>query len=156
MTEKRFEKVKKLKWLAGALWHRQVVLTDARLIPTLGYDLVGQEDLGYSWLYHDQVENMFQIVKDSGQKSPIHAGETNWGAGLNRMTNLNHVPQDANTFSPEKNLLTAIKYSDDQLVPRVGHGLALAHHPLWIESMRAKGQCVVVMALSNHMLQYVQ
>jgi adenosine deaminase len=124
-----------------------------QIIRTLGFDLVGEEDDGFSWSYHSSV---FISAKENNQKCPIHAGETNWGTGLYRSVNVDHISQDKNANSPERNLLSAIQYADSGLVPRIGHGLALAQHPLWIEAVRAKRQCIVVMPLSNHILQYVQ
>uniref|UniRef100_A0A914V922 Adenosine deaminase n=1 Tax=Plectus sambesii TaxID=2011161 RepID=A0A914V922_9BILA len=140
--------------MAWNYWKEAQNDSNSNLIRTLGFDLVGQEDVGYSWDYQNTQNYIFGNASKAGQYCPIHAGETNWGTNLNREVDQSHVPKDENAFSPDRNLLTAIQNSD--VVPRVGHGLALAQHPMWIEAMRARGQCVVVMMLSNQMLQYVQ
>ena len=109
-----------------------------------GYDMVGEEDKGYSLLFFLKD---FVDTRDSGESVPLffHTAETNW-------------PDD----------LLASKYGDDAVnamqnvyeaiilgAKRVGHGIGFIHHPYLINELKVRNIAVEANPISNKMLGYV-
>ncbi|XP_059048961.1 adenosine deaminase AGSA-like [Achroia grisella] len=96
-----------------------------------GFDLVGQEDLGAPIKYF-----LPQLV-EAGKylKFFFHAGETNW-----------------NGMSPDENIFDAIVLGTQ----RIGHGFALAKHPVLIEEIKKRDIAIEVNVISNAVLGLVK
>ncbi|KAL5291938.1 CECR1.2 family protein [Megaselia abdita] len=106
-------------------------LTLSKKFPELiiGFDLVNQEDEGYSLLEHaplllNQPLNYF-----------FHAGETNWFG-----------------TTVDENLIDAVLLG----TKRIGHGYALTKHPEIKEMVKLNDICVEISPISNKMLHYVK
>ncbi|KAK3592689.1 hypothetical protein CHS0354_037825 [Potamilus streckersoni] len=110
-----------------------------------GYDLVAEEDLGYSLMFYQ--EN-FQTLLAAHDKLPyfFHAGETNWPDDL--LTSM--LPEDP--VSTAANLYDAIILG----AKRIGHGIALANHPYLMKVLKSKKIAIEANPVSNMLLGYVQ
>ncbi|KAK3592683.1 hypothetical protein CHS0354_037820 [Potamilus streckersoni] len=110
-----------------------------------GYDLVAEEDRGYSLMFFQEE---FSTLLAAHHKLPyfFHAGETNWPDDL--LTSMR--PEDP--FSTPANLYDAIVLG----TKRIGHGIALANHPYLMEVLKSKKIAVEANPVSNMMLGYVQ
>ncbi|KOC65564.1 Adenosine deaminase CECR1 [Habropoda laboriosa] len=96
-----------------------------------GFDLVGQEDKGYTLKY-------FADILRNGEEDNInfffHAGETNWlGA------------------STDENLVDAILLN----TKRIGHGYALNSHPFLLELTKRLDIAIEINPISNQVLKLV-
>ncbi|KAH8307296.1 hypothetical protein KR044_009187 [Drosophila immigrans] len=93
-----------------------------------GFDLVGQEELGHPLI--DFVEPLLKMPLDINFY--FHAGETNWYG-----------------TSIDENLLDAVLMG----TKRIGHGFALAKHPMVMEMVKSLDIAVEVCPISNQVLQ---
>ncbi|CAG9837714.1 unnamed protein product [Diabrotica balteata] len=97
----------------------------------IGFDLVGQEDLGYPFTsFLPQLLEM----KEFGCKFFFHAGETHW-----------------NGQSTDQNLVDAILLD----TVRLGHAFALLKHPVLAKIVKEKGIAVEVCPISNQALKLI-
>uniref|UniRef100_T1GVZ6 Adenosine deaminase domain-containing protein n=1 Tax=Megaselia scalaris TaxID=36166 RepID=T1GVZ6_MEGSC len=94
----------------------------------IGFDLVNQEDEGYSLLEH--APNLLNKEIDYY----FHAGETNWYG-----------------TTVDENLIDAVLLG----AKRIGHGYALIKHPDIKEMVKKNDICIEVSPISNKMLKYV-
>ncbi|KAK3577097.1 hypothetical protein CHS0354_037127 [Potamilus streckersoni] len=110
-----------------------------------GYDLVGEEDLGYSLMFYQ--ENFHTLIA-AHDKLPyfFHAGETNWPDDLLA----SRYPEDP--VSTAANLYDAIILG----AKRIGHGIALANHPFLMKVLKSKKIAIEANPVSNMLLGYVQ
>lgn len=95
----------------------------------IGFDLVSEEDEGFSLLEHaplllNQPLNYF-----------FHAGETNWFG-----------------TTVDENLIDAVLLG----TKRIGHGYAVTKHPEIKEMVKRNNICIEVSPISNKMLHYVK
>jgi adenosine deaminase CECR1 len=97
----------------------------------VGFDLVGQEDLGKS-LY--SYVNKLKEISQNG-KFFFHAGETNW------------FNTDADV-----NLIDAILMN----TKRIGHGYSLFKHPVLWAAFKEKDIAIEISPISNQVLHLVQ
>lgn len=95
-----------------------------------GFDLVGQEDLGLPLI--DFMEILSK--KDSNINYFFHAGETNWYG-----------------TTSDENIADAIVLG----TRRIGHGYALAKHPLLMDEVKKRDIGVEVNVVSNEVLKLV-
>ncbi|XP_063628458.1 adenosine deaminase 2-like [Cydia splendana] len=95
-----------------------------------GFDLVGQEDIAPALI------NYLPELVDAADELDyfLHAGETNW-QGLS----------DENIFDA-----VALK------TKRIGHGYAIAKHPILKEEVKKRGIALEVNVVSNHVLKLVE
>ena len=109
-----------------------------------GFDIVGQEDNGYSLLFF--IED-FAEAETNGQTVPLyfHTGETNWPDDI--MPSLH--PDDP--VGAEQNVYEAIILG----AKRVGHGIGFIHHPYLMEVMKNRRIAVEANPVSNMLLGYV-
>ena len=110
----------------------------------VGFDMVAEEDNGYSYLYF--LEN-FASLTSQHKCLPyyLHAGETIWPGDI--MTS--HFDDDL--VGAEENLLDAIAFG----VKRIGHGLSLIKHPYLLNVLKEKKIAIEVNPVSNMLLGYV-
>ncbi|CAH1105471.1 unnamed protein product [Psylliodes chrysocephalus] len=97
----------------------------------LGFDLVGQEDLGAPLI---NFIRQFLDLKESGCKFFFHAGETHW----------NGQPTDYNIF--DAILLGSV---------RIGHAFALLKHPLAANLVKERGIGIEISPISNQVLKLI-
>uniref|UniRef100_V5GQC6 Adenosine deaminase n=2 Tax=Anoplophora glabripennis TaxID=217634 RepID=V5GQC6_ANOGL len=96
-----------------------------------GFDLVGQEDLGYPLI--DFIPQLLKL-KDKGTKFFFHAGETNW-----------------NGESTDLNLFDAILLN----TTRIGHGYAILKHPALYDVVKERKIALEISPISNQVLKLV-
>lgn len=109
-----------------------------------GFDLVAQEDKGYSLLFFiDDIAD----IEQKGQSVPLyfHTAETNWPHDI--MTSLH--PDDP--VGTEQNVYEAILLG----AKRVGHGIGYIHHPYLLEVMKTRRIAIEANPISNMLLGYV-
>ncbi|XP_056629882.1 adenosine deaminase 2-like [Diorhabda sublineata] len=97
----------------------------------IGFDLVGQEDLGEPLL---NFTAQLLELKNFGCKFFFHAGETNW----------NGQSSDLNLF--DAILLDSI---------RLGHAIALLKHPAAAKLVKEKGIAIEICPISNQVLKLI-
>lgn len=97
----------------------------------VGFDLVGQEDLGRP--LNSYVEKLKEISQNG--RFFFHAGETNW----------------FNTAADE-NLIDAILLN----TKRVGHGYSLFKHPILWAAFKERDIAIEINPISNQVLHLVQ
>lgn len=97
----------------------------------VGFDLVGQEDLGRP------LKSYAEKLKDISQKGRFffHAGETNWF-----------------NAAADENLVDAILMN----TKRVGHGFSLFRHPVLWAAFKEKDIAIEINPISNQVLHLVQ
>lgn len=97
-----------------------------------GFDLVGQEDTGYSLIHY---LDALLIPRNTGADLPyyFHAGETNWEGS-----------------SVDYNLVDALLLK----TKRIGHGFALTKHQTLMKEARSKNVAAEVCPISNQVLIY--
>lgn len=97
----------------------------------VGFDLVGQEDIGKPLdVFVEQLRN----ISDNG-RFYFHAGETNWfntGADLN--------------------LVDAILMN----TKRIGHGYSIFKHPVLWNAVKQRGIAIEICPISNQVLHLVE
>ncbi|XP_049303367.1 adenosine deaminase 2 [Bactrocera dorsalis] len=96
----------------------------------IGFDLVGQEDLGKP--LHNFIGELADLPKSA--KYFFHAGETNWYGA-----------------STDFNLLDALLLN----TTRIGHGFALMKHPVLWNAVKKRNVAIEVSPLSNQILHLV-
>ncbi|XP_062860935.1 adenosine deaminase 2-A [Trichomycterus rosablanca] len=99
----------------------------------VGFDLVGKEDSGNSIWYFREALSVTTEVK-ANISYIFHAGET-----------------DLDGTDVDRNILDALLFN----TTRIGHGFAMAHHPLAKELSRKRGVPVEVCPISNQVLKLV-
>lgn len=109
-----------------------------------GFDLVAEEDKGYSLLFY-----LDDFAKMAAQNVSLpyffHTGETNWPDDLlSSPHNDDPVPTMGNVYDA---ILLGAK--------RVGHGLGYVKHPYLMEVLKKKNIAIEVNPVSNKMLGYV-
>ncbi len=114
-----------------------------------GFDLAGEEDVGFSGFYHWPG---YKIWKDAMEDQPgmhlvAHAGETSQAG----MMTLPNAANKGDMVGPGDNLYHAFALD----VSRIGHGLAIAKHPGLMEKARDKPMPVEVCCVCNHLLGFV-
>uniref|UniRef100_A0AAG5D8U6 Adenosine deaminase n=1 Tax=Anopheles atroparvus TaxID=41427 RepID=A0AAG5D8U6_ANOAO len=96
----------------------------------VGFDLVGQEDLGRPLVeFADMLLTLPPTINFL-----FHAGETNWHG-----------------MATDENLFDAILLG----TKRIGHGYALQKHPLLMEEVKRRNICVEINPVSNQVLKLV-
>lgn len=137
-------------------WNREQIKADIektfvmnREFPDLvrGYDMVAEEDLGHTLLYHSS-----NLIDFYNQKEPIeqslqfffHAGETNW-------------PEDFNPSLFGDDVTTIENIYDAVLLKtkRIGHGLGFIKHPALYRILRENDIAIEICPTSNQLLGYV-
>ncbi|XP_052859759.1 adenosine deaminase AGSA-like [Anopheles cruzii] len=96
----------------------------------VGFDLVGQEDLGRPLL--DFADMLLALPPSINLV--FHAGETNWHG-----------------MRTDENLIDAVLLG----TKRIGHGYALLQHPLLLEEVKRRQICVEINPVSNQVLKLV-
>ena len=109
-----------------------------------GFDLVAEEDRGYSLLFFTED---FAEAETSGRNVPLyfHTAETNWPDDI--IASLH--PDDP--VGAEQNVYEAIILG----AKRVGHGIGFIHHPYLMEIMKNRRIAVEANPISNMLLGYV-
>ena len=109
-----------------------------------GFDLVAQEDKGYSLLFF--IEDFAEAEKD-GLNIPtyFHTAETNWPHDI--MPSRHHD----DPVGVEQNVYEAIILG----AKRVGHGIGYIHHPYLMEVMKTRRIALEANPISNMLLGYV-
>ncbi len=126
----------------------QRVLKLRQMYPShiLGYDMVGEEDAGYSHLYY--ADDFFQLYDKATGSSLVplyfHAAETNW------YDDLISSKDDMDPVSTAENMFDAYLLQ----TRRVGHGYALVKHPHILSLLRQRGVAIEVCPVSNQILGF--
>ena len=109
-----------------------------------GFDLVSQEDKGYSLLFFI---DEFADIEMRGDDVPLyfHTAETNWPDDIITSTH----PYDP--VGTEQNVYEAVLLG----AKRVGHGIGYIHHPYLLEVMKKRGIAIEANPVSNMLLGYV-
>ncbi|KAM3588093.1 uncharacterized protein V6R79_021068 [Siganus canaliculatus] len=120
-----------------------------------GFDMVGREDGGRTlWFFREALS----LPAALGATLPyfFHAGET--GGWTRSGSGSRHGPETADGFSADdegtdtdQNILDALLFG----TRRIGHGYALAHHPLAKELSRERNVAVELCPISNQVLKLV-
>ncbi|CAF1150116.1 unnamed protein product [Adineta ricciae] len=109
-----------------------------------GYDMVGEEDQGYTILFHsDNLLHAFNYSQHSNNTFNLlfHAGETNWPE--------EHIPSNyGDGVSTFENIYDALVLR----TRRIGHGLSLAKRPDMFEYIRERQIAIEVCPTSNQIL----
>jgi adenosine deaminase CECR1 len=114
----------------------------------LGYDLVNEEDLGYSLLYHlDTFLPLENSLQSGNSQLPLyfHAGETSW------MDDLVSTSDPSDPVATIENLLDVVLLN----TKRIGHGIALVKYPYLQSVVKDRGIAIEVCPVSNQILGYV-
>ena len=124
-----------------------------------GYDLVGEEDIGYStFTYLDKIAEAFDSLDGYLPPFYFHDGESDLPPDYTRHAN-DTIP--AKTYT-NNNVLDAYLLSQmniDGFTPtigRVGHGIALYKSPLLMNKYNEIGLCVELNPISNQLLRYME
>ena len=109
-----------------------------------GFDLVAQEDKGYSLLFY--IDD-FADVEMLGGNVPyyFHTAETNWPDDI---ITSNHPADPVGT---EQNVYEAVLLG----AKRIGHGIGYIHHPYLLEVIKKRGIAIEANPVSNMLLGYV-
>jgi adenosine deaminase CECR1 len=114
----------------------------------LGYDLVNEEDLGHSLLYHlDTFLPLENSLQSGNSQLPLyfHAGETSW------MDDLVSTSDPSDPVATIENLLDVVLLN----TKRIGHGIALVKYPYLQSVVKDRGIAIEVCPVSNQILGYV-
>lgn len=113
-----------------------------------GFDLVGEEDLGHTLLFHSEtlIQGFNYNFNSAGHSFgfDFHAGETNWPSDMN-MDKLN---DDTSTLN---NIFDSIVFKSH----RIGHGLGFFKHPKLYDFLKQSDIAIEVCPASNQILGYV-
>ncbi len=113
-----------------------------------GYDLVGEEDLGHTLLFHsDSLIEAFNYMNDDPKRSfslNFHVAETNW-------------PDDYKPSLDGDDVSTLDNVYDSLLLRthRIGHGLGFIKHPELYPFIRNNSIAIEVCPTSNQILGFV-
>nr|XP_011449339.2 adenosine deaminase AGSA isoform X1 [Crassostrea gigas]XP_034314737.1 adenosine deaminase AGSA isoform X2 [Crassostrea gigas] len=109
-----------------------------------GFDMVAQEDLGFSILFY--LRDFAELeVRNESLPYFFHTAETNWPAEYMTST---HVTDPVATI---ENTYDAILLG----AKRVGHGIGFLSHPFLMEQLKQKKIAVEANPVSNQMLGFV-
>ncbi|CAF1231950.1 unnamed protein product [Adineta steineri] len=112
-----------------------------------GYDMVGDEDLGHTLLFHSEnLINAFNYSQISNRSFNLlfHAGETNWPE--------KHIPSNhGDGVSTFENIYDALVLRTH----RIGHGLSLAKRPDMYKYISERKIAIEVCPASNQILGYI-
>lgn len=113
-----------------------------------GYDLVGEEDLGHTLLFHsDSLIEAFNYMENGSDNTfslNFHVGETNW-------------PDDFKPTLDGDDVSTLNNIYDSLLMHthRIGHGLGFIKHPELYPFIKQNGIAIEVCPTSNQILGFV-
>jgi adenosine deaminase CECR1 len=114
----------------------------------IGYDLLGQEDKGFSLLRNiDMIDGLLANLTAANTTFSkfYHSGESAWPGDVNPSSR----PGDS---SPDANLFDAILVD----TRRIGHGFALFKHPVLLDKIKQRDIALEVCPISNQILGYAQ
>ena len=110
-----------------------------------GYDLVGEEDLGHTLLFHSEtlIEgfNYSYYSLDQSFSFDFHVGETNWPSDMT----IDKYNDDTSTLN---NIYDAIVFKTH----RIGHGLGFFKHPKMYNFLQKRNIAIEVCPASNQIL----
>lgn len=123
---------------------RAVRLHDQYPSLVAGYDMVGEEDRGYSLIYFMDVFSDL-VAQNIHIPFVFHAAETNW-------------PDDLLSSLHTDDPMSTLENTYDAIVlapKRLGHGLGFIKHPYLLEVLKSRNIAIEANPVSNMMLGYV-